>query len=108
VRVQGNLLLLIDAATKKSYTAVIRIERLPKPASFTAAQGRNVDGVQRVESIVFQGSDDKTSRPVFARVCELPRHGEPSGFASVSYRLSVCVRSDRRRMAMLSLRAVRA
>lgn len=57
VRVQGNLLFLTDATTKKSYTAVVHVEKLPKPASFTAAQGRNVDGVQRVEAIVIQGSD---------------------------------------------------
>lgn len=59
VRVQGNLVFLTGEESKKSYTALVKVEKLAKPASFTAAQAHAVDGVNRIDSIVFQGGDTK-------------------------------------------------
>jgi hypothetical protein len=57
VRVQGALLFLTDSNSKKSYTALVKLEKLAKRSSYTAVQGRSVDGVQRVEAIVVEGEE---------------------------------------------------
>ena len=59
LKVQGSLVFFSEVATKKSYSALVKVEKTAKKSSFTAAQGRNVDGVQQVDSIVLQGADYK-------------------------------------------------
>lgn len=59
LKVQGNLVLLTEMSTKKCYNALVRVEKLSKPSTVTAAQARVVDGIQRIEVIVVQGEDYK-------------------------------------------------
>jgi hypothetical protein len=59
LKVQGSIVFFTDLTTKKSYTALVKVEKTPKKSSFTAAQGRNVDGIQQVDAIVLQGAEYK-------------------------------------------------
>lgn len=59
VRVQGALVFLTETTTKKSYSALVKVEKTGKRAPFTAAQGRPIEGVQQVETILIEGGDYK-------------------------------------------------
>src|SRR5262245_14400045 len=59
LKVQGALVFFTDVNTKKSFSALVRVEKTAKKSSFTAAQSRIVDGAQQVDSIVLQGLDYK-------------------------------------------------
>lgn len=59
LKIQGSLVFFTDIASKKSFSALVKVEKLPKKSAFTAAQARNTDGGQQVESIVVQGADYK-------------------------------------------------
>ncbi len=59
LKVQGALVFFTDVATKKSFSALVRVEKTAKKSSFTAAQARAVEGGQQVDVIVLQGADYK-------------------------------------------------
>jgi hypothetical protein len=59
LKLQGAVLFLTDPTTKKSVSAIVKVEKTVTKSSFTAAQGRTVDGIQHVETILLQGTDYK-------------------------------------------------
>ena len=59
LKLQGAVLFLTDPTTKKSVSAIVKVEKMDKKSSFTAAQGRTVDGIQQIETILLQGADYK-------------------------------------------------
>ena len=59
LKIQGALVFFTDVSTKKSFSALVKVEKVPKKSSFTAAQGRPMDGGQQVDTIVLQGADYK-------------------------------------------------
>ena len=59
VRLSGSVAVFCSTATGKSYSTMVRVEKTDKRSDFTAAVGPTVDGVQRVASIVLEGSDSK-------------------------------------------------
>lgn len=59
LKIQGSLVFFTEVNTKKSFSALVRVEKTGKRSSFTAAQGRNVEGTQQVDAIVLQGAEYK-------------------------------------------------
>jgi hypothetical protein len=59
LKLQGAVLFLTEPTTKKAVSAIVRVEKTAKKSGFTAAQGRTVDGVQHIETILLQGVDYK-------------------------------------------------
>lgn len=59
LKLQGALVFFTEVNTRKSFSALVKIEKTARKSSFTAAQGRAVDGAQQVDSIVLQGADYK-------------------------------------------------
>lgn len=59
LKVQGSLVFLMEMNTKKSFSALVKVEKTAKKSGFTAAQGKTVEGTQHVEAIVLQGADYK-------------------------------------------------
>jgi hypothetical protein len=60
LKVQGALVFFTDVATKKSFSALVRLEKMAKRSSFTAAQAKPIEGgQQQVDAIVMQGLDYK-------------------------------------------------
>jgi uncharacterized protein GlcG (DUF336 family) len=59
LKLQGALVFLTEVNTKKSFSALVKVEKTAKKSGFTAAQGRSVDGTQHIESIVLAGADYK-------------------------------------------------
>jgi hypothetical protein len=59
LKLQGAIALLTEVGSKKSYSALVKIEKTTKRSGFTAAQGRAVDGIQQIDAIVLSGADYK-------------------------------------------------
>jgi hypothetical protein len=59
VKVTGAVAVFTCPVTGKSFTTIVRLEKTNKTSAFTAVIGPVVDGVQRVQSIVTEGSDDR-------------------------------------------------
>jgi hypothetical protein len=59
LKLQGAVLFLTDPTTKKSISVIVKVEKTVNKSSFTAAQGRTIDGIQLVETILLQGADYK-------------------------------------------------
>ena len=59
LKLQGALVFFTEVNTKKSFSALVKVEKTPKKSSFTAAQGKPIDGGQQVDAIVLQGADYK-------------------------------------------------
>jgi hypothetical protein len=59
LKLQGAVLFLTDPMTKKAVSVIVKVEKTAKKSSFTAVQGRSVDGVQHIEAILLQGVDYK-------------------------------------------------
>jgi hypothetical protein len=59
LKLQGAVVFFTDVTTKKSFSALVRIEKTGKKLSFTAAQAHPIEGGQQVDSIVLQGAEYK-------------------------------------------------
>jgi hypothetical protein len=59
VKLQGAPVLLTDVDSKKSDSALVRMEKTEKRSTFTAAQARLVDRIQQIDAIVLSGADYK-------------------------------------------------
>jgi hypothetical protein len=59
VKVQGSIVIFSDVNKGKSTTAMAKMEKMDKKAESNSVQGSVVDGVQQVQFITLQGSDQK-------------------------------------------------
>ena len=59
VKLRGNVAVFSDIEHGKSYAIVTKPEKMEKKSESTVVNGQLVNGVQRVDSIVLSGSDQK-------------------------------------------------
>ena len=56
LKLQGSLLILTDKESKRSYTTVVKVEKLDSKSTATAAMGEMQDGVEIVTFIQQKGA----------------------------------------------------
>ena len=66
LKLQGAIVFFTDVNTKKSFSALVRVEKTAKKASFTAAQARLIEGGQQVNSSCYRA---RTPNSCFEGFC---------------------------------------